>query len=241
MDSTLTMIVAALLVGLAKGGLGGAPVALVAPLLSTTMPVSQAVGLILPLLIIADMFALRAYWRKWDIDIVRLMLPMAVVGIVMGIALLTILPDGVLRVLLGIFTLVAAGYKLASDSLTSLTYVPHRWHGRFAGWASGFASALANAGGPPFTAYLLLQKVSPTTFVGTMTLFFAVINLLKLPGFLTVNVLDVQQLLGIAWVIPLIPVGVWLGKRLITWLPPLVFERLMLALLAWAGLSLLFG
>ena len=232
---------AALVVGLAKGGLGGVAGALLVPLLSTIMPITQAVGVALPLLMVGDVFALRAYWRAWDTKYVRLMLPGAVVGIVMGILLLTSLSDDALRRLLGIFTLIVAAYKIASDSLTALAYSPRDWHGVLAGWAAGGASALANAGGPPVTAYLLLQKLPPLAFIGTQTLFFAAINALKLPGFLTANVIDLPLLLSVLWALPIIPLGVWIGKWVILRLNQRVFEWLMLILLVYAGVSLLVG
>lgn len=242
MNTNLTLLLAALLLGLSKGGLGGpVPGALVAPLLSSAMPVSQAVGLTLPLFMLGDAFALPVYWRKWEARHIRLMLPAAVVGIVMGILLLATLPDLVLRRLLGLFSLVAVLYKLASDSLPRLAYQPRDWHGYLAGWASGFSSALANAGAPPFTAYLLLQRVTPTAFIGTSILFFALVNLVKLPGFLAAHVLDLRQLLEVAWVVPVIPLGVWLGRRALLWIDAQTFERFMLFLLFLAALSLLLG
>jgi len=236
-----TFALAALMVGLAKGGLGGVIGAMIVPLLSTTMPVPHAAGIVLPLLIVGDWFALRVYWRQWDMKYLRLMLPGGVTGIALGLLLLTSLPDEALRHLLGVMILIVVSYKLASDSLAALAYTPHAWHGVLAGGLSGFASALANAGGPPCTAYLLLQKMPPLAFLGTQTLFFAVVNLLKLPGFLTANVIDLPLLASVLWVLPIIPVGVWLGKQLLTRLNPKVFERVMLALLTYAGLSLLLG
>lgn len=241
MDSNIVVLLAALLVGLAKGGLGGVAGALIAPLLSTVMPVSTAVGLTLPLLMVGDAFALRFYWRQWDMKHIRLLIPAAVVGIVFGVLLLTRLSDEALRRLLGIFSLVAAGYKLANDSLQGLHYARHDWHGYVAGWTAGFSSALANAGGPPFTAYMLLQKVTPMTFIGTSTLFFAIVNALKLPVYLTGGVIDVPQVVGIAWALPLIPLGVWLGRGIIRRMNRAIFEWFMLITLVWAGLSLLFG
>lgn len=239
MSLTLVIILAALMVGLIKGGLGPVPGALLVPLLSTTMRVSEAVALTLPLLIVGDLFALPVYWRQWDGRMVRLMLPAAVGGIVMGLALLATLPDDVLRRVLGAFTLLAVGYKLASDSIAALSYTPRDWHGWLAGWGSGFGSALANAGAPPITAYLLLQKVTPTAFIATTVLFFFVVNLIKLPAFLATNVVSIDQLLSIVWALPLIPVGVLAGRRVVQRLNPRLFERLMLVLLVWAGLTLL--
>ena len=120
MSDVLILVPVALVVGVVAGGLGPMPNALIVPLLSTTMPVTEAVGITLPLFIVGDWFALPVYWRRWDGPALRLMLPAAVVGVAMGAALLTTLPNDVLRHLLGFFTLVVAAYKLGSDSLTVL-------------------------------------------------------------------------------------------------------------------------
>jgi len=242
MDSTLLVIFIGIFIGLVKGGVTG-PIggAVILPLLSQTMSVPQAAGITLPLLIVGDIFAMRFYWREWDVKLVRLLLPAALAGIVLGISLLVTLPDDVLRRMLGIFTIGIIIYKVAGDALQTVEYQPRAWHGYVAGFASGLTSALANLGGPPITAYLLLQKLKPTAFVGTMTLFFFIVNLLKVPGFLSAGFIDIPTLISIAWVIPLIPVGVWIGRRAIGWINREWFERAMIVLLFIASLSLLFG
>lgn len=229
-------------IGLSKGGLAG-PIggAVILPLLSQMMTIPEAVGIILPLLLIGDLAAVRLYWGRWDWHYMRLLMPASVVGIAMGIGLLTALSDDLLRRLLGTLTLGVVAYKLASDSLAGLAYTPRTWHGYLAGWASGFGSALANIGGPPVTAYLLLNRLPPVRFVGTITLFFFALNVLKLPGYIAARIIDVDRLAGIAWMFPLIPLGVWTGRALVKRFNPLAFERLMLFLLAIAGLALLFS
>ncbi|NWF71273.1 MAG: sulfite exporter TauE/SafE family protein [Chloroflexi bacterium] len=242
LDAIFIMALATLMIGLSKGGLGGpVPISLIAPLLSQIMPVPQAVGITLPLLLFADIFALRTYWGTWDKRYIRLMLPIAVLGVVMGTWVLATLPDLALRRVLGVFTLSAVLYKIASGSLKALAYSPRDWHAYVAGWASGFGSAVANVGAPPFTAYMLLQKIDPTPFIGTTTLFFAVVNALKLPGFLLAGTIDVHQLIGVAWTLPIIPFGVWLGRKALQWINPRLFEWLMLSLLLWASLTLIFS
>jgi uncharacterized protein len=240
MDPVVAILLAGLWIGLSKGGLGG-PIAgaLVLPMLSQIMPVPMAVGLILPLLLLGDVFAMWAYWRVWDLHYFRLMMPFAIVGIVLGTVLLATLPDLVLRRVLGLFTLGIVVYKLSSDSLKRVEYRPRNWHGYLAGWAAGFASALANLGGPPVTAYLLLQKLSPSVFIGTITLFFFVVNLIKLPGYLGANIIDLEQLLAIAWMLPVIPVGVWVGRAVVRRINNRLFEWSMMIVLVWAGISLL--
>lgn len=238
----LLIVAACLLIGLSKGGLGGPiPVTLTTPLLSAVMPVSQAVSLVLPLLILADVFALWAYWRAWDMRYVRLMLPAAVLGVALGLLLLTTLPDLWLRRLLGLFTLVVIVYKIGSSRIARLHYQPRGWHGQLAGGASGFASALANTGAPPFTAYMLLKNVTPVVFIANTTLLFAIVNAIKLPGILLMGVVDVAQIINVLWVLPLIPPGIWLGRKFVDWVDPKVFEQLMIVLLTAASLALLFS
>jgi uncharacterized membrane protein YfcA len=239
MHFSLIILVAALFVGLVKGGLGPVAGALIVPLLSTSMPVTRAVGLTLPLLLVGDWIALPVYWRKWDAQELRLLIPGGVFGVLTGLVLLTTLSDNALRHVLGAFTLIVAGYKLASDSLTSLEYTPRRWHGILAGWGSGFGSALANVGAPPITAYLLLRRLTPTIFIGTTVIFFLVMNALKFPLYLATDVIKMDQVIGILWALPLIPVGVWAGKKFVEWIDPKKFERLMLVALIGTGIALL--
>lgn len=138
------------------------------------------------------------------------------------------------------FTLVFVAYKLFGDRLTTLHYQPRDWHGYLAGGVSGLGAALANTGAPPFTAYLLLQNVSPLAFAATATLFFAFVNLLKLPGLILAGLLDLHDLIAIAWAIPLIPLGVWAGRWMIHRIDRLAFERLMLVVLVIASMVLIF-
>lgn len=242
MEFEIAILIAAISVGLVKGGIGGSLAgAIVLPLLTRHMSVAGAVGVAMPLLIVGDIFAMRFYWREWDAGFIRLLLTGAVPGIICGTLLLVALPDQMLRHMLGITTLAVVLYKVTSDSLGSVNYQPRNWHGRLAGAASGFTSTLANLGGPPITAWLLLQRARPTTFVGTITCFFFVVNLAKLPGYFVARIIDLPLILSIAWVLPVIPPFVWLGRRIIGRINRRLFERAMLLLLAWVGVSLLFS
>lgn len=244
MNAQVLIAIVAVLIGLSKGGVGG-PIAvgLILPLLSRVMDPKQAIGLTLPLLIFADLFAMRYYWGQWNRRYMELLLPAAVIGVVFGALTLRVIPSDLLKQVVGAFSLGIVAYKFLSVSLSQLEYSARAWHGVLAGWTGGFASTLASVGGPPVTAFLLLQKPTPSVFVGTVTLFFFIVNLLKVPLYLLLgqDVLDVQAVLGILWVLPIIPLGVWLGRRIVLWLDPRVFEWIMIALLLYSGLTLLFG
>jgi uncharacterized protein len=125
-----------------------------------------------------------------------------------------------------------------------LRYQPRAWHGPAAGVLTGIASALFNSGGPPFNAYLLLQNTRPRTFVATTAIFFALLNLIKVPGFLWARVIDLPLLASVWWVFAFIPVGILLGRALIQRIHQRAFEWLVMAmlvgasgLLMWQGLQ----
>ncbi|PJF40278.1 MAG: sulfite exporter TauE/SafE family protein [Chloroflexi bacterium] len=235
-------------IGLSKGGLGGPiPVALTVPLLSQVLTVPQAISISLPFLMFGDAFALRIYWHDWDERQIRLLLLPAVVGVALGLLLLTTLPDIALRRILGVAALLVIGYKLSSTYLVSMNYRPANWHGYLTGGVAGFASALANTGSPPFTAYMLLQNLSPRVFIGTSTLFFAIVNGLKFLGILSADMIGLETTTNFdfaliarsLWAAPLIPIGVWLGRKLIDWINPTAFEWIMIGFLFAASLTLL--
>jgi uncharacterized membrane protein YfcA len=247
LNFTLIVLITAIFIGLSKGGFGGPVlVSFLTPILSQVMPATQAVGLVLPLLIIGDVIAVWIYWKQWDMQQVKLMLPLAIIGILIGSGLLLVLAEShqdlVMRRILGAFTLLFVIYRIVSSQLQNVYYVPRKWHGQLAGWASGFGSALANLGSPPFTAYMLMQDVSPTIFIGTSTLFFFIVNVLKLPmTLLSSNVLNLHTLASVLWVVPVIPAATWIGREFTARIDQRRFEQLILGMLFVMSLYMLLG
>jgi len=234
LEEAILLASVGILVGLSKGGLGGpVPVALTVPLMTFILEPQIAVALVLPLLLFADVFALRLYWRQWDPDSIKRMLPSGLLGLLVGVLVLQDIDALSLKRIIGALTLLALLFKLGSERLAVLRYKPRAWHGAFAGWASGFGSTLANVGAPPFTAYMLLQPgMTPRRFVGTTTLFFAVLNVTKLPSFLLIGIVDSQKLLDIVWVFLFIPPSVILARAVIDRINQRVFEWMLMVPLA---------
>jgi uncharacterized protein len=226
------------MIGFAKGGFGGLG-ALLTPILALVLPVALAVGVLLPMLMVGDVFAVTMYWKEWDSDLVKRMLPSGIVGALAGTFLLSsVSPDG-LRMILGIFVLGLVAYKFVSDQIQALRYQPRPWHAPAAGLLSGLASGMFNYGGPAFSSYLLLQKLKARPFIATTAIYFAILNLIKVPGFLYTGVLDVPLLLSLWWVFPFIPVGIWVARMMLTRLSPSAFEWIIIILLILSSLWLL--
>jgi uncharacterized membrane protein YfcA len=241
-------VLLAFLVGLARGGFSSLG-PLTTPLLTLVMPnVATAVGTLVPMFIAGDLVALRSYWRRWDGRRLKRPVVAATFGILAGTFLLVRLPVDALRAGLAIVTILAVGYKhLTTGSQSRLRHRPRPWHGWAAGAVSGVASAMFNAGAPPYNTYLLLEQLSPQVFVATSVIFFAVLNWIKLailyllnpqPGLFS-QLVDVQLLQSQWWTFAFIPIGNWTGRVLVQRLSPAVFEGVISVLLLLTSALLL--
>ncbi len=228
------------LIGVSKGGLGGAAGAAATPLMALVMPVEQVLGLMLPLLMMADVFAVASHWRRWDNRLLLLLVPASLIGITAGTVLLTTISPDALRKGLAVIVILFVLYKLFEGRIQrAVTYQPRGWHGLLTGAVAGFTSTLAHTGGPPVAIYLLMQQVTPRVFVATSAVYFAIINWLKVPYYIYAGVLDLNQLRQVVWLIPLIPVSVLAGRWLSTRIDKQTFERVIIVLLAGSALLLL--
>lgn len=229
------------MISLSKGGLGGMLGALATPMMALVMPANQVLGLLLPFMLLADVFAVALHWRKWNGRLVWLLTPGAVVGVTIGTFFIANAPTNVLKIGLAIIALVFVVYKLFEKRLlASLHYQERNWHGWLAGTAGGFASSLAHSGGPPISIYLMLQEVTPSVFIATAVLFFAILNWIKVPYYLYIHLFDFQRLWQLAWIAPIVPMGAWLGSWMATKISKEVFDTIIVVLLAVTALLLIF-
>ncbi len=234
-----------LLIGISKAGFGGGVGAIATPLMSLTISVTDAAAILLPILIVADLFSLRHYWNVFDRRSLRLMIPGALVGIALGALFFGYFSDNerTLKVALGIVSLVFVTYQVARSFLQGALKQakPPAIAGVLLGGAAGFTSTLAHAGGPPATIYLLPQQLPRTIFVGTSVIFFFTLNIVKLIPYSVLGLLHVGNLSTILILAPLTFAGVQLGVWLNRHFSDRYFTYAIYALLVWTGLELVSG
>jgi uncharacterized membrane protein YfcA len=234
--------VVAFMVGLAKGGLGGTLGALATPMMALVMPADQVIGLVLPILMLADVFAVALHWGRWNTKMIWLLLPGSVAGVTIGTLFITNAPTRALQTGLGVIILLFAVYKLFERRiLGSLVYEGRDWHGLVAGTVTGFSSALAHTGGPPVSIYLLMQDVTPRIFIATSALFFLILNWIKVPYYIYAQLFDLQRLWEILWLMPMVPLGVWAGRWFGDRFNKQTFEWVIVSLLVITALMLIFS
>lgn len=241
----VTAALAVILVGIAKAGFGGGVGAVATPLMALTISVSDAASILLPLLIIADIFSLRHYWRHYDRPSISLMLPGALVGIALGAFLFGYFADNerILKITLGVISLAFVAYQGGRTLILGALVKsrPPAWVGVAMGGAAGFTSTLAHAGGPPATIYLLPQMLPRQIFVGTNVIFFALLNVIKLIPYALLGLLRVGNLMTILILAPLAYVGVRLGVYLNARFTDKWFNRVIYGLLFVTGVELVSG
>jgi len=236
----IAVALGAFLTGLSKGGLGGMMGALITVLLAQVMPIEQGIGLLLPILMLGDVFAVAAHWRRWDTGLIWVLIPGALLGVTLGTFVITNVSSLALRRGLGVIVILFVFYRFFERRILGwLQYQARRWHGAVAGAMAGFTSTLAHAGGPPITIYLLMQDLHPRVFVSTAALFFAVLNWIKVPYYLYAGLFDSELLWRMIWVAPLVPAGVWTGRLLVERVNKRIFERVLLVFLAISAVILL--
>jgi uncharacterized membrane protein YfcA len=207
-------IVGVLLTGISKSGFAGGAGVIAVPLLSLVIPVPVAATLMLPLLIVMDAKSLHYYCRSVDWQVLKKIVPAALVGIIAGAYLLGELPSNLLQLLLGIFCIAFALWKKLTPILGRLPYAGLMW-----GSVSGLTSTLLHSGGPPINIYLATRQLPKRNWLATAAVFFAIMNVIKIiPYSLTgqwQSDLPVSSLLMIDLVLlPISLIGVWLGYRL---------------------------
>lgn len=212
--STTFFVLAAisvLIVGISKSGFGAGLGVLSLPLMASQSSINDALAILLPLLIAIDLVGLRRFLRNANKRILKLILLPAAFGMLLGYLFFSLITPKILSLSIGIFTLLFLIQSLVMSRLDLKEAKPYPWLGRVMGGVSGFTSFVAHIGGPPITIYMLREKVSPMVYTSTLGIFFTVINFGKLVPYTYLDLLNFNQLATSILLLPLVPVGVYLG------------------------------
>ena len=99
-------VLAVFIVALSKSGLVGSLGMVAVPMMSLAMPARDAAGMLLPLLLVMDAIAIWTYRKDADWRILKIMLPGAMVGTLIGWALWSFVSDTMVLLFIGIITLL---------------------------------------------------------------------------------------------------------------------------------------
>jgi uncharacterized protein len=233
------VIVSACLVGLSKTGIG----ALALPgtlIIASVFGGKESTGIMLPMLLIADAFAIYYYKQHADWGNIKKLLPSVFIGLILGVVVGNYVNDKQFKMYIAISVLLCLFVLIYTERKGDELNIPKNvWIYTLIGALCGFTSMIGNAAGPIFSVYLLAMGFKKDGFMGTTAWFFFIINLSKVPlqvlfwHNVTVNTVLLSTLL-----IPAISVGALLGILIIKKINENVFRKLVLAMTAVAALRL---
>lgn len=238
-SALLAGCVAVVLVGLSKGGLGGALALLGVPIMALTIPPVQAAGILLPILLVMDAISLWAWRGQYHAPTLKRMLPGAVVGIGIGWLTAALVSDAMVRLIVGVVALAFAARWLFSSHASraepragSVT--------RASVWATlaGYTSFVAHAGGPPFQVYTMPLRLDPRVYTGTSVIFFAVVNAIKLVPYAALGQFDAANLMAAASLVPIAIISTLAGAWVVRRMRAEIFYPLMYGMVVLVGLRL---
>ena len=201
---------AVLLMGLGKSGFLSGFGALATPLLSLAVPVPQAAAIMLPLLLVMDATGLQQLWRERDRVLLRQLMPAGLLGVAVGTLLFGVLSTAAVSGLVGALMLLFLAQQLVFPPRPDAPPLP-RWAAFGLATTSGFTSFVVHAGSPPLNVYLLPLRLPPITYAATAAVFFAAINLAKWLPYAWLGLIDPANLATSLLLLPVAPLGVWLG------------------------------
>jgi uncharacterized membrane protein YfcA len=229
---------AVLLLGLSKSGFGAGFGSLAVPIIAMAITVPQAAAILMPILLVMDLLGLHAFRREYDLKLLKFLIPWGMVGIGVGFLLFRYLESRWVAGLVGLTTLLFLAQRLVFPPGTSSRTAP-TWVGALLTATSGFTSFIAHAGGPPINAYVLPMRMAPMVYTATMAFFFFFVNAGKWIPYAILGLLDWRNFMTSLILLPLAPVGVWVGVRVARKIQPVLFYRLVHIGMFCTGMKLL--
>lgn len=218
-------MLSALITGMTKTGINGLGLVSI-PLMAFAFGARESTGILLPMLIIADVYAVIYYHRSAEWKLIINILPAALLGIGLGIVTGQIISSSQFRILLSGTVLAMVAIMIIRDLGKKREKIPDKWwFAGILGLLGGFATMIGNAAGPVFAVYLLSMRLPKYTFIGTGAWFFFILNLVKVPFHVFVwKTITMETLQYNLIAFPFILLGGWLGIKLVRLIPEKVYR-----------------
>ncbi|KST63600.1 sulfite exporter TauE/SafE family protein [Mastigocoleus testarum] len=230
--------VAGALLGFSKTGVPGAGI-LVVPIMAIIFPAKQSIGILLPILICADLFAAWYYRYYADTKELLHLLPGCFIGMFCGFRLLTEVSSENLKTVLGILVITLLLLEWLRHQFDLRWISKHSLSPLIFGAVAGFATTIGNAAGPITSIFLLSKGFDKHNFMGTTAWFFLIANIGKFPIFYKLNFIDHQTLAFDLWMLPFAGFGVFLGYKLLPKIPQKLFNKFIYTVSLIAAFQLL--
>ena len=229
------LMLVAFFIGMAKTGVHGCSMFAV-PLLAIIFGGKMSSGLMLPMLIMADLFAVKYYHRHADWSYLLKLFPSAAVGVLIGTGLGNVINDEVFRSVMSIIIFISLAIMLWMEKANKDKIPDYMWFAVLMGTLGGITTMIGNLAGSVMALYLLSMRLPKNVYIGTSAWFFLAINLFKVP-------FHIVSWHSISWnsfylnllCLPAIAVGAWAGIWVVKRIPEQYYRWLVISMTAVAA------
>ena len=235
-----TVVPAIILYGIAKSGLGGSISLISVPLMTLVMPLSQALAIILPILIFSDMIAVYRFRKEFDLSTLKLIIPFAGIGILIGSLTFSYFSEDIIKFVVGVMGFIFTVHYFLFKKNKEEKSKKNLFKGGICSAIAGFTSFCVHAGGTPTSIYLLPLRLKKEIYVGTRVIFFTFVNLIKLPFYIHLSMMNLQTFKQSIILVPLAIVGIYIGYRILKIIDEKLFYNIIYILILFSSSKLIY-
>lgn len=244
LDITTTMwalaLTAAFILGVSKSGIKGIAVIIVT-LMALVFGAKESTGILLPLLVAGDMFAVIYYHRHAQWKYIVAFLPWMVLGILIGTVIGKDLPESTFKISMSLIILATVAMMFWWDRKKSKNVPKHWAFSGFIGTLAGVTTMIGNLAGDFSNIYFLAMRLPKNEFIGTAAWLFFIVNIIKLPFHIFVwKTIGPETLLIDLKLVPGMLLGLFVGVRLVKVIKDRHYRKMILVLTAAGAFLILF-
>ena len=233
------VFLAAVLLGLSKSGIKGIGI-LIVLILAFVFGEKASTGILLPLLIAADIFAVIYYNRHAQWRYIKKLIPWMVLGVLIGVWIGNDISEEIFKKLMAIIIIGSILVLFYTENRQSSKVPTSPLFSTLAGLLAGFTTMIGNLAGPISNIYFLAVRLPKNEFIGTAAWLFFIINIFKLPFHIFIwKTVSKETLVLNSILVPAVVLGFFVGVALVKIISNLYYRRFILIVTALGALVLL--
>jgi len=231
---------AVFLLGLSKSGIKGIGIIIVV-ILAFVFGEKASTGILLPMLICADIFAVIYYNRHAQWDIIKKLIPWMIVGVLVGVWVGNDVSEVIFKRLMAIIIIASVIIMFYTENKKSTKVPTNKLFSTGTGFLAGFTTMIGNLAGPISNIYFLAMRFPKNEFIGTAAWLFFIINVFKLPFHIFVwETVTIDTMVLNSVLIPTVIIGFFVGARIVKLISNVNYRRFILIVTAIGGVIMLF-
>ncbi len=231
----------AFLLGVSKSGIKGIA-SLIVTGLALVYGAKNSTGILMPLLLVGDVFAITYYKRHVQKEYIIKMLPWMVIGVLIGVVGGQYITESLFKYGMAIIILFSVGLMYYWENKKDKTIPSHWTFASSMGLLAGFTTMIGNLAGAFSNIYFLAMRLPKNNFIGTAAWLFFIINAFKVPFHIwtweTINSTSLQISLQL---VPFVIIGLVAGVFLVKKIENDSYRKLILLFTAIGGVAILFN